>query len=257
MKATEDGFTLVEILIVLLLISVIMGAIYQTFRAQQKSYMVQEEVLEMQQNLRAGVDIMTREIRMAGYDPTMSGNFGILAAGPTSIRFTVDFDENGTVASGEDETLLYHLCDFDSDGSDDSLTRSSSCTPVALNIQALGFAYGFDSDADGYLDQDASGNTIWAIDSNGDGFLDTNLDTNADGVIDANDNPSGVSLSTTVNINTIRAVQIWILARTSRPDRNFRDVNTYVVGNQHITPNDGYRRRLVSVIIKCRNMGLH
>jgi len=257
MRRNERGFTLIEILIALFLISIVTAAIYKTFRAQQKSYMIQEEVVEMQQNLRAGMEMITREIRMAGYDPTESGNFGFLKAEPSLISFTGDFNtpENGTVDSGE--TLQYQLSDFDNDGVVAELVRTSSNTgPVALNIEAIGFAYGYDNDADGYLDQDASGHIIWAIDTNNDGRLDTNLDTNSDGLINASDNPAGVALTTPVNINTIRAVRIWMLARTSREARKFKNTNTYIVGNQHITVNDGYRRRLISAIIKCRNMGL-
>ncbi len=253
----DRGFTLIEILIVLLLVSILTAAIYRTFRDQQKSYMVQEEVVEMQQNLRAGLDIMSREIRMAGYDPAQSGNFGFLTAAATSTSFTIDFDGNGGTP-GNDETITYRLVDYDGDGIAAELKRTTTSMdlPIALNIQAIGFAYGFDSDSDGYLDKDGSGNTIWAIDTNADGRLDTNIDTNADGVIDANDNPAGIALTTPVNISTIRAVRLWILARTSRADTRYRDTRTYVVGNQHLTVNDGYRRRLVSIIIKCRNMGL-
>ena len=260
MRRNERGFTLIEILIALFLISVVTAAIYKTFRAQQKSYMIQEEVVEMQQNLRAGMEILTREIRMAGYDPTESGNFGFLKAGPSSISFTIDLNENGSVDSGSNpsdkETLQYQLSDYDGDGVAAELIRTSGGAPVALNIEAIGFAYGYDTEPDGYLDQDASGHIIWAVDTNNDGRLDTNLDTNSDGLINASDNPAGVALTTPVNINTIRAVRIWMLARTSREARKFRNTSTYVVGDQHITVNDGYRRRLISAIIKCRNMGL-
>ncbi len=257
MKNNKRGFTLVEILITLLLASIVTAAIYKTFREQQKSYIVQEEVVEMQQNLRAALDIMSREIRMAGYDPLQSGNFGFLRADARLIRFTIDFDNSGGTP-GNDETITYQLYDYDSDGVAAELRRTTTSLdlPIALNIEAIGFAYGFDNDADGYLDKDASGNTIWAIDTNGDGRLDTNLDSNSDGIIDANDSTSGVALTTPVDISTIRAVRLWVLARTSRADKKFRDRRTYVVGNQHLTPNDGYRRRLVSITIKCRNMGL-
>ena len=54
----------------------------------------------------------------------------------------------------------------------------------------------------------------------------------------------------------IRAVRIWILSRADREDPDFRNTKTYVVGSQVITPNDGFRRRLLTTTVQCRNMGL-
>ncbi|MCD6187012.1 MAG: prepilin-type N-terminal cleavage/methylation domain-containing protein, partial [Desulfuromusa sp.] len=59
----HSGFTLVELLIALAISGVLMTAVYATFQAQQNSYLVQEQVAEMQQNIRAGMDIMVSELR--------------------------------------------------------------------------------------------------------------------------------------------------------------------------------------------------
>jgi prepilin-type N-terminal cleavage/methylation domain-containing protein len=69
----EKGFTLVEFLVAIGISAIVLAAIYSVYYAQQKSYVVQEQVAEMQQNLRAAMYIMAREIRMAGYDPTGRG----------------------------------------------------------------------------------------------------------------------------------------------------------------------------------------
>ena len=63
------GFTMVELLITMLISGVIMAAIYSAYTAQQRTYLAQQQVAGMQQNIRAGLDIMVRELRMAGYDP--------------------------------------------------------------------------------------------------------------------------------------------------------------------------------------------
>jgi hypothetical protein len=44
-----------------------MAAVYRTFIRQQKTYVVQEQVVDMQQNARTAIGRMMREIRMAGY----------------------------------------------------------------------------------------------------------------------------------------------------------------------------------------------
>lgn len=69
-KNKESGFTLVELLIAMTIGLIILAALSSTFLMQRKIYDVQEQIVEMVQTARAAMDMMTREIRMAGYDPT-------------------------------------------------------------------------------------------------------------------------------------------------------------------------------------------
>jgi Tfp pilus assembly protein PilW len=46
---------------------VVMAAIYSTFRSQQDSFVIQTQVSATQQNLRAALYMITRDIQMAGY----------------------------------------------------------------------------------------------------------------------------------------------------------------------------------------------
>jgi len=63
----ERGFTLVELLVAMAISGIVMAAVYTAFVTQQKSYTVQDQVAEMQQNARVGLDMIAREVRMAGY----------------------------------------------------------------------------------------------------------------------------------------------------------------------------------------------
>jgi len=72
----NKGMTLVEILVVLVVGSILMAAMFGSFINQQKSYAMQDQVIDMQQGLRAGIDRMTREIRMAGYGGDILETFG-------------------------------------------------------------------------------------------------------------------------------------------------------------------------------------
>ena len=78
----NSGVTLTELLIVLALTGIVSGAIYNIFISQGRAYTIQSEVAEMQQNLRAGIFMMEREIRMMGYDPTRAADAEILTAAP-------------------------------------------------------------------------------------------------------------------------------------------------------------------------------
>ncbi len=60
--------------------SVLMAGIYTFYQNQLKSHITQEELVDMQQDARVGMYMMTREIRMAGYDPQNTGDFTILVA---------------------------------------------------------------------------------------------------------------------------------------------------------------------------------
>ncbi|UCF72314.1 MAG: prepilin-type N-terminal cleavage/methylation domain-containing protein, partial [Deltaproteobacteria bacterium] len=62
----RKAFTLAELLVAMVVVGVVMAAIVSTYYSQQKSYVAQEQVAAMQQNLRAAMFYMEREIRMAG-----------------------------------------------------------------------------------------------------------------------------------------------------------------------------------------------
>jgi prepilin-type N-terminal cleavage/methylation domain-containing protein len=66
-KRTENGFTLIELMVAMAITLVVLSAIFMTFKSQQDSYVVQDQVTRMQQNLRGAMYVMTRDIQMAGY----------------------------------------------------------------------------------------------------------------------------------------------------------------------------------------------
>ena len=66
---SHKGFTLIELMISLAAASIVTAGIYGFYHVQQKSHAAQQLVVEMQQNIRATMSLMKREIRMVGYDP--------------------------------------------------------------------------------------------------------------------------------------------------------------------------------------------
>ena len=65
--AGEQGFTLVELLVYVALVGVVMGAIYTVFKRQQDSYLTQERLVILQQNLRGAMYLVASDLQMAGY----------------------------------------------------------------------------------------------------------------------------------------------------------------------------------------------
>ena len=148
----HSGFTLIGLLIAMAVGIVVLGAVYSVFIIQNKAYKVQEQIAEMQQNARAAMDFMTRDIRMAGYDPSGSASATIVSATANSINFTLDItDDAGTGSSDEDtadsnENITYSL--YTSDGIQ-KLGRKSTAgavnQPVAEHVEGLVFEYLDDS----------------------------------------------------------------------------------------------------------------
>jgi prepilin-type N-terminal cleavage/methylation domain-containing protein len=63
----QGGMTLIELLVAMVICAILIGATYRVFISQQKIFVVQQDVVDMQQNARLAIIQMTREIRMAGF----------------------------------------------------------------------------------------------------------------------------------------------------------------------------------------------
>lgn len=142
MTDKKAGFSLIEFLLVVTISGVVISAIYCLYITQNRCYIIQDQVAEMQQNTRVAIETMVREIRMAGYDPTGKSGAGIIAAGSNSIRFTADLSGDGdTDDSGEDVT--FSLYDSGNDGDLDlgKKVGKGPNQPVAENVVTLTFLY--------------------------------------------------------------------------------------------------------------------
>jgi len=212
----ERGFSLVELLIAMALALIILGALSSAFVSQRKSYALQEQVSEMIQGARAAMDMMSREVRMAGFAPTgFDTNFEAGTAGqtapmmqrtaPGSARFVgipysatqlqIFSDLNGDEdTSDPSENITYT---YDAASKQIDRNTGSGAQPFAENIQAFTFQY-----------LDAGGNTT----------------------------------STT---GDIRQIDITITARTGAPDPNYT----------HPTNGDGYRTYTLTSLVTPPNLG--
>ncbi len=135
-RVNEHGFTLVELLVAMAISGIVMAGVYSVYYSQQKSYMAQEQIAVMQQNLRAAMLFMEREIRMAGCDPTGKAvDFTVWDISSSSFHFTLDIEKTGGAygqISGGNEDITYVL-------SGTELRRNGNL--IAENINSLNFVY--------------------------------------------------------------------------------------------------------------------
>lgn len=106
----EAGFTLMELLVAVTLSLIAMAAIYSAYVTQQRAYETTQDVTAIQQNLRAGMYFLEKDLRMAGYDPQDSGSFGFTNMAAQSFKYTWDADEDGYL----DATTEYVSYKFES-----------------------------------------------------------------------------------------------------------------------------------------------
>jgi type IV pilus assembly protein PilW len=225
LRISNQGFTMVELLIAMVVALLALGAIYSTFLSQHKSYLAQGETAAMHQNIRTAMFYLQREIRMAGCDPIGTAGAGITTANATSINFTEDVrgdlvgsDSDGA-ADDDNENITYAL-------SGNNLVRNTNLGAgdqiVAQNIDAIDFVY---------LDGSSPPNVL---------------------------NPGGINVPA-ANLNQIRSVEVTIVARTGRTTLTSSNNNAYL--NQRgtqifLAPGDNFSRRRLTASIKCRNLGI-
>lgn len=215
--ASNKGFTLIELLIAMLVGSMVMAAVMVSFQSQHKVYLAQDEVVEMQQNVRVAMDMITREIRMAGFDPTGNAGAGFETATATQLTLTQDLDGDGSVIAtppNADERVSYRL-----NASPVALGRVTGngvvYQPVADNIVAIEFYY-----------LDASGNPTAVLDA----IRAVQISILARAAVEDQ------SYSNTHKYTSASGVDLY--------DGTLPNVA------------DGFRRQLLIQTVQCRNMGL-
>ncbi|BCS97141.1 hypothetical protein DSLASN_27730 [Desulfoluna limicola] len=208
----NQGLTLVELIVAMAMATIVSVALVSIFTTQSRTQAAQENIISMQQNLRAALYLMGRDLRMAGYrgpDPASAPAAGFLTATASAISFTMVDDATNALT-----TVSYEYFDSDGDDVNDAIRRSDGATTnelVAENIDGVEFYYTLES---------------------------------------------GAQTTTPTTLGNIRSVDITILARTNRNDRDFSNTTTYTPasGIPWGPYDDGRRRRIGEGVVLFRNI---
>jgi len=267
---TNRGITLIELLIALAMSSILIAAIYRVFISQQKSYVVQEQLVDMQQNMRASISRMMSEIRMSGFgsvEAVLEGGDGVngfhqvITPGENSITVVGGFKQirrdNGnpiTVSSISENTITlnYSTEEFDrpahqyiSIGGVESSTVIQRKGRILTLANTLRLNHSKDTpifkiQAITYTVGKSDGKPILQRNENTGGGgqpIAENIEDLQFEYFDANGNPTAFP-------EDIRMVKLTVTARTD-------------ISDPQLKGGDGYRRRQIASNISIRNMGLY
>jgi hypothetical protein len=104
----QRGLTLMDTLAATLMMLTVVGAMFTLYRFQMFGMQSQNAQLETQYTGRAILDLMTREVRQAGADPTCTNAIeGISEA--SGSKLTIRFDRNANGAIDPNESVTYEI----------------------------------------------------------------------------------------------------------------------------------------------------
>jgi Tfp pilus assembly protein PilW len=271
---TDKGVALIELLLALVISSLFIAASYRTFIHQQKTYVVQDQVADMQQNARVSIERMIEEIRMAGFgnlstvlpvtlgtqtfanivnpDSPAANDLTILSATGGTATITGILSQNQIVVSrlqDDQGNPLFDTADrrYISVGgleshtiaAIDDATRTITLNGTLQYNHPVGMTLIFGIKAITYQVANENGVLTLTRDENtGDGPQDVaeNVERIQFEYFDMNGNP-------TANPASIGMVKITLVARTNIADSEYK-------------AGDGYRRREIACNIYIRNIQL-
>jgi prepilin-type N-terminal cleavage/methylation domain-containing protein len=116
-KRQDCGFSLIELMVVILLLTIIMGAIFQQIASVQQRSASEQNKLDLLQESREFLDQMTRDLHQAGYPNSRlyapglpaatvtspANAVGLVKVGVGDLWFEGDINNDGTV-----ESVKYH-----------------------------------------------------------------------------------------------------------------------------------------------------
>jgi prepilin-type N-terminal cleavage/methylation domain-containing protein len=167
----NKGVTLIELLVALVIGGIIIGGIYRLFVAQTTAYTVQDQVIEVQQNIRSGMEILLRDLRMTGFDDDNDPQF-VHPPAPAGQRNAYTVNGNNSITINYkyfDTTTLQYQIHSVAYWRDDSIPDNRKLIRQLTNVttgvaspqeilldkveaQVPLFTYGIDANSDGVPD---------------------------------------------------------------------------------------------------------
>jgi prepilin-type N-terminal cleavage/methylation domain-containing protein len=177
-NSNSTGVTLIELLVALVILGLAAGAIYRLFVAQNRAFGVQDQVVEIQQNIRLAEAVLARQLRMAGYDddntPTVNVTKAVFPGDYTSAMrddaVTIQYEDivlvpgTGGIPFIKTVTFLKNPNkQLEQQVYKNGVLHATTSGVLLENVKALNFTYGIDTNLDGAVDQWVSASTAAAL----------------------------------------------------------------------------------------------
>ena len=106
----ERGFTLVELIIAMVVTALLVAMIMVTFTAQNQLYRRQHDIGRTQQNLRLAMEIVTKDVALAGFGSGADGKFyGVLGDGGDSQALSTVVAHNAWSGARPDAITVNYM----------------------------------------------------------------------------------------------------------------------------------------------------
>ena len=134
---SSAGFTMMEMMMVLAIMSIAFGTIYKSFELILRSTTTENVKAGIQQRVRIAVDFMVQDIRLAGLNPLGTSGIGLQSITPDSIQFTMDANFDGD----DDDTFEDITYAFTSANGNLTQTNHLGSEVLIDNVTNLNFTY--------------------------------------------------------------------------------------------------------------------
>ena len=141
-RGGASGFSLIEALVGVAILCVVLLGVFQVYDAGQWTFWRAQARADVQEDVRLALERMRRDLRLAGYDPSATGQAPVQNPTGTSVAFIRDAEGTSTSA----------LVQYDRDSTAKTIRRTvrlwtgsgwgaAAVTTVATNVENLSFHY--------------------------------------------------------------------------------------------------------------------
>lgn len=144
----QRGFTLIELLVAFFIGVFVIGMTITVMDFSVRNYRTQERVADIQQDVRAALEIIARDVRMAGFNPRRGSGATIVEAKEDLLAFQLDSDMDNTVTTGSSGSKSSkEFITYSFDAQDRVIRCGGNNHPLISNVSNLQFSY-FDENGD-------------------------------------------------------------------------------------------------------------
>ncbi len=234
-RATQPGFTLVEVMVAITLSLILIAGVIQVYISSKESFRVQNELARLQENQRIAIEFLQNDIRRAGFNL------------PNGTKKIVEANTINGEDGASDQVEIAYKSDTDCLGQDTVAEDNG----IAIN------RYFVDQNTDQLMCLGNGGDVAQPI-ADGIESMQILLGENTNFTDDTPQLPSAnqyVNISQNTNTNKVVSIRIALLSRSTNPLKKQAVQETFTLLDTEFTPDnqDRFKRQVITTTIPLRN----